>query len=138
MRPGTTPTATLLLALAACGGPPPTPADPSSVEILGDELEARANADGLELTNSGDAPVYYRARDPLTLALSDRIPCFEPLDCPSVPAGGRVTVPFEEAVIGYRPETELVLVYWWYFMQRGDGSAVADDVRTVEVAFGED
>jgi hypothetical protein len=79
--------------------------------------------------------VYYRARDPLTLALSDRIPCLEPLNCPSVPAGKRVTVPFEEAVVGYRPGTELVLVHWWHFVQRG--SAVADEVRTIEVAFGE-
>jgi hypothetical protein len=138
MRPGTTLPATLLIALAACAGPPPTPADPSSVEIVGDELDARATADGLELTNSGDAPVYYRARDPLTLALSDRIPCAEPLGCPRVPAGSRVTVPFEEAVVGYRAETKLVLVHWWHFVQRGDGSAVADEVRTLEVAFGED
>lgn len=137
MRHGTTLTATLLVALAACAGPPPTPADPSSVEIVGDELEARATGAGLELTNRGDAPVYYRARDPLTLALSDRIPCLEPVNCPSVPAGGRVTVPFEEAVVGYRPETRLVLVHWWHFVQRGDGSAVADEVRTLEVAFGE-
>lgn len=138
MRPETTLTATLLFALAACGCPPPTPADPSSVEIVGDDLEARATADGLELTNTGDAPVYYRARDPLSLALSDRIPCLDPLDCPSVPAGRQVTVPFEHAVVGYRSDTELVLVHWWHFVQRGDGSAVADDVRTLEVAFGRD
>jgi hypothetical protein len=137
MRHGRTLTATLLAALAACAGPPPTPVDTSSVEILGGELEARATTDGLELTNHDDAPVYYRARDPLTLALSDRIPCLAPLDCPSVPAGGRVTVPFEEAVVGYRPDTELVLVHWWHFVQRGDGSPVADEVRTIEVAFGE-
>jgi hypothetical protein len=137
MRHGTTLTATLLATLAACAGPPPTPVDTSSVEILGDELEARATADGLELTNRDDAPVYYRARDPLALALSDRIPCLEPLDCPSVPARGQVTVPLEEAVAGYRPGTELVLVHWWHFVQRGDGTAVADEVRTIEVAFGE-
>jgi hypothetical protein len=136
MRPGTL-TPTLLIALAACAGPPPTPVDPSSVEIVGDELDARATPDGLELTNSGDAPVYYRARHPLTLALSDRIPCAEPLNCPRVPAGARITVPFEEAVVGYRSETKLVLVHWWHFVQRGDGAAVADEVRTLEVAFGE-
>jgi hypothetical protein len=136
MRSGTKLPATLLIALAACADPPPTPADPLSVEIVGDELEARATPDGLELTNRGDAPVYYRARDPLTLALSDRIPCAEPLNCPRVPPGDRVTVPFEEAVVGYRPETKLVLVHWWHFVQRGDGPAVADEVRTLEVAFG--
>jgi hypothetical protein len=54
-----------------------------------------------------------------------------------VAAGGRVTVPLEEAVVGYRPETKLVLVHWWHFVQRSDGSAVADEVRTLEVAFGE-
>jgi hypothetical protein len=137
MPHGRTLTATLLVALAACAGPPQTPVDTSSVEILSGELEARATADGLELTNHDDAPVYYRARDPLTLALSDRIPCLEPLNCPSVPAGKRVTVPFEEAVVGYRPGTELVLLHWWHFVQRGAGSAVADEVRTIEVAFGE-
>lgn len=138
MRHVRTLAAPLLAALAGCAGPPPTPVDTSSVEILGDELEARATADGLELTNRDDAPVYYRARDPQALALSDGIPCLEPLDCPSVPAGASVTVPFDEAVVGYRPGTELVLVHWWHFVQRGDGTAVADEVRTIEVAFGED
>ena len=137
MRPGTTITI-LLATLAACASPAPAPVDPSAVEILESELEARATADGLELTNHGDAPVYYRARDPLTLALSDRIPCLAPLSCPSVPAASRVTVPFEEAVVGYRPDTKRVLVHWWHFVQRGDGSAAADEVRTLEVAFGDD
>ena len=90
----------LLIAALACSGPPPVPADPSSVEVLDLQLEARATAEGLELTNHGDAPVYYRARDPLSLALSDQIPCLEPLDCPRVPAGSRVTVAFEEAIVG--------------------------------------
>jgi hypothetical protein len=27
-------------------------------------------------------------------------------------------------------------VHWWQFVQRGDGSAVAGEVRTIEVAFG--
>lgn len=135
MRPGTTRTAALLIAITACGGPQPVPADPSSVEILDGELEARATADGLELTNRADAPVYYRARDPLTLALSDRIPCLGPLNCPSVAAGARVTVPFQEAVVGYRSDTKLVLVHWWRFVEGGDGSVAADEVRTLEVAF---
>jgi hypothetical protein len=105
------------------------------VEVVGDELEARATADGLELTNRSGAPVYYRARDPLSLALSGPIPCLEPLDCPSVPAGGSVTVPFEEAIVGYRPDTEQALVHWWHFVQQPDGSAAADEVRTIEVSF---
>ena len=135
MRAGTTPTTALLIALAACAGPSPVPADPSSVEVLNGELEARATAAGLELTNRGDAPVYYQARDPLSLALSGPVPCLEPLGCPSVPAGARITVAFEEAVVGYRPDTKRALVHWWHFVQRGDGSVAADEVRTLEVAF---
>ena len=127
----------LLIAAPACSGPPPVPADPSSVEILDELLEARATEAGLELTNHGDAPVYYRVRDPMSLALSDRIPCLEPLDCPNVPAGSRVTVPLEDAIVGYRPDTERALVHWWHFVQRGDGSVAADEVRTLEVALAE-
>ncbi len=125
----------LLTFLAACAGPQPEPADPSAVEQVAGELEARATADGLELTNRGEAPVYYRARDPLTLALSDRIPCVEPANCPSVPPRSRVTVPFDEAIVGYRAETERALVHWWHFIQQGDGSVAADEVRTLEVRF---
>lgn len=124
----------LLSALVACSGPPPEPVDPSSIETLDAELEARATPGGLELTNPGDAPVYYRARDPLTLALSDRIPCLEPLNCPAVPAGTRITVPFQDAVVGYRADTRRILVHWWHFVQRGDGSVAADEVRTLDVA----
>ena len=138
MRRATTLASILLTALAACAGPPPEPVDPSAVETLGAELEARATAAGLELTNHGDAPVYYRARDPLTLALSDRIPCLEPTGCPKVPARGRVTIPFEEAIVGYRPDTRLALVHWWHFLQRADGSVATDEVRTLEVAFEDD
>jgi len=126
----------LLALLAACAGPQPEPADPSTVEQVGGELQARATADGLELTNNGDAPVYYRARDPHSLALSDQIPCADPANCSSVAARSRVTVPFEESVVGYRPDTKLALVHWWHFVQRGDGSVAADEVRTVEVEFG--
>jgi hypothetical protein len=52
MRPGTL-TPTLLIALAACAGPPPTPVDPSSVEIVGDELDARATPEGWSSPTAG-------------------------------------------------------------------------------------
>ena len=124
------------LLAAACAGPQPEPVDPSAIETLAGELEARPTADGLELVNKGDAPVYYRARDPLTLALSDQIPCAMPTNCPSVPAGSRVTVAYGDAIAGYRPGTERALVHWWHFVQRGDGSVAADEVRTLEVELG--
>jgi hypothetical protein len=135
MRRGPMLPLSLFYVLAGCGGPPPAPVDPSSVEVVGDELAARVTTGGLELVNSGTAPVYYRARDPETLALSAPVPCLEPTDCPSVPAGASVTVPFEEAIVGYRPDTEHALVYWWHFVQQPDGSAAADEVRTLEVSF---
>ena len=135
MRPGTAVTPILLITLAACSGPPAEPVNPASVEFTDGEVGARATSEGLEITNTTDAPVYYRARDPLTLALSDRIPCLEPTDCPSVPARGQVTVPFEQAIVGYRQETERALVYWWHFLRRPDGSVQADKVRTFEIVF---
>ncbi len=100
MQRATTATGALLVLIAACGGPPAQPADPSSVEIVTDGFEARPTPSGLELTNRTDSPVYYRARDPLTMALSDRIPCLEVEGCPNVPAGSTVTVPFDQAVVG--------------------------------------
>jgi hypothetical protein len=135
MQRATSATGALLVLIAACGGPPAQPADPSSVDIVTDGFEVRSTRSGLELTNHTNAPVYYRARDPLSLALSDRIPCLEVEGCPSVPAGRTVTVPFAEAIVGYRPETERILVYWWHFVQRADGKPEADLVRTFEVAF---
>jgi hypothetical protein len=133
MRAETFLAAALLIALAGCAGPPEEPADPVAPGILQGQLEARATAKGLELTNHGTSPVYYRARDPLSLALSDRIPCLKRENCPSVPAQGRVTVPFEEAIVGYRPDTRRAEVYWWHFVAQPGGSYGADLVRTLEV-----
>jgi hypothetical protein len=44
-----------------------------------------------------------------------------------------VTVPSEEAIVGYRPETQRAIVYWWHFVPQMDGSFVADEVRTMEL-----
>jgi hypothetical protein len=137
MHRGTTGINILLIVLAACAGPPAEPVDPSSVEVMHGEFRARASDGGLELTNSGEAPVYYRARDPLSLALSDRIPCLGPTNCPSVPAHSRVTLPFEEAIVGYRPGTERALVHWWRFVRQSTGGIAADRVRTIEVVLDE-
>jgi hypothetical protein len=125
----------LLTLLCACAGPPEEPAEPSNPGLSGGGFEARATSNGLELINHGAAAVYYRARDPLTLALSDRIPCLQPARCPSVPARGRVTVPFTEAIVGYRTDTRRAEVYWWHFVAQPNGSVAADQVRTLEVVF---
>lgn len=133
MRPATYAVTSLLITLAACGRSPEVSTGPSSLGITGTEFEARATADGVEFTNRSTAAVYYRARDPMSLALSDRIPCLEPARCPQVPAQSRVTVPFEEAIVGYRSDTEQATVYWWHFVSQVDGSIAADEVRTIEV-----
>jgi hypothetical protein len=132
MRPAAYAVGTLLITVIACGSSPAVLAGPSSSD-LARELEVRATAEGLELTNHGTAAVYYRARDPLSLALSDAIPCREPTGCSFVPAKSRVTVPFEETIVGYRTDTELALVHWWHFVRQPDGSVAADEVRTLEV-----
>jgi hypothetical protein len=133
MRSVTYAASSFLIALVACSSSPEVAAGPASPEISGTEFEARATAAGLELTNHGQVDVYYRAWDPLSLALSDRIPCLAPTGCPRVPAQGRVTVPFEEAIVGYRPDTERAIVYWWHFVPQRDGSFGADEVSTTEV-----
>ena len=135
MRPETYVASSLLITLVACAGSPEVPAGPSAPVIAGAQFEARPTADGLEFTNHGRATVYYRARDPMSLALSDRIPCLEPAHCPNVPPQSRVTVPFEEAVVGYRSDTERATVYWWHFIPQPDGSLTPDEVRTIQVIF---
>lgn len=125
----------LIVALVACGNSPEVAAGPASPEIAGTDFEARATAPGLELTNHGSDAVYYRALDPLSLALSAPIPCETPTDCPRISPRSRVTVPFEEAIVGYRADTERALVYWWHFVPQRDGSVAADEVSTVEVIF---
>jgi hypothetical protein len=132
MHPATYAASPLLISLVACGSSP-QPTTPSSPGFTRTEFEARATADGVEFTNHGTTAVYYRARDPLSLALSDRIPCLAPAPCPRVPAQSRVTVPFEEAIVGYRSDTERALVYWWHFVPQVDGSFIADEVRTMEM-----
>jgi hypothetical protein len=125
----------LLVALMACSNSSEVAAGPASPEISATEFEARATTAGLELTNHGQVDVYHRARDPLSLALSGPIPCLAPTNCPRVPAQGRATVPFAEAIVGYRPDTERAIVYWWHFVPQRDGSFGADEVRTIEVIF---
>ena len=135
MHPETYIAGVLLIALAACGAPPEESADPGITEIISGDFEARSTSAGLELTNHSAAPVYYRARDPLSLALSDGVPCQGPQGCPRVAAQSRVTVPFDDAIVGYRSDTRRAEVYWWHFVQRPDGSVAADEVRTLEVVF---
>jgi hypothetical protein len=135
MRSETPFAAALLIAIAACAGPPEEPADPASPTLIAGDFEARQTDRGVEFSNNSAATVYYRARDPLTLALTDRVPCLSPERCPSVPAQSKVTVPFDEAVVGYRPETRTAEVYWWHFVRQPDGSLAADQVRTLEVVF---
>lgn len=135
MHPETYLARALLIALAACAAPPEESADPVTTEIISGDFEARPTRSGLELINHTAAPVYYRARDPLTLALSDAVPCRQAEGCPSVSANSRVTVPFEDAIVGYRADTRRAEVYWWHFVQRPDGSVAADQVRTLEIAF---
>jgi hypothetical protein len=133
MHPGTCFACALLLAVAACAGstePLPGPSIPSSTEA---ELEIRATSGGLELTNNGPATIYYQARDPLSLALSGPVPCLDPVPCPHVPARDRLTVPFEQAIVGYHSRTERATVYWWHFLPQPDGSVAPDEVRTQEV-----
>jgi hypothetical protein len=87
----------------------------------------------LELTNRGSTPVYYRALDPLSLALSDRIPCLEPGRCPGVDGQSRVTIPYHEAIVGYRLDTARATVFWWHLLPQPDGSVVADEVRSLDL-----
>lgn len=135
MRPETYVASALLITLVACASSPEVTAGPSSPGVTGTEFEARPTADGVEFTNHGPATVYYRAHDPTSLALSDRIPCLGPAHCPHVPAQSRVTVPFEEAIVGYRSDTERATVYWWRFVAQPDGSLSPDEVRTLELVF---
>jgi hypothetical protein len=46
-----------------------------------------------------------------------------------------VTVPFEEAIVGYRSDTERATVYWWRFVAQPGGSLTPDEVRTIELVF---
>jgi hypothetical protein len=135
MRPEIYAASSFLFTLAACVGSPEASAGPSTPGIGGIEFEAHPTADGVEFTNHGTAMIYYRAHDPMSLALSDRIPCLELAPCPHVPARSRVTVPFEEAIVGYRSDTERATVYWWHFVPGPDGSLTPDEVRTLEVIF---
>jgi hypothetical protein len=135
MHPGTYVAHACLIAVAACAGSQealPGPSMPSSTEV---ELQIRATVDGLELTNNGPTTIYYQARDPLSLALSSPIPCLDPVPCPHVPARDRVTVPFEQAIVGYRAGTARATVYWWHFLPQPDGSVAPDEVRTLEVSL---
>jgi hypothetical protein len=133
MRPATYAICALLIMDGACGSSPDIAAGPSASGLTSSEFEVRATSDGVEFTNHSPSAIYYRARDPLSLALSDRIPCLAPDPCPHVPARSRVTVPFEEAIVGYRSDTQRATVHWWHFVPRADGSFTADEVRTIEV-----
>jgi hypothetical protein len=125
----------LLITLMACASSPEVSAGPSTPAITDTEFEARPTVGGVEFTNHGAATIYYRAHDPMSLALSDRIPCLGPAHCPHVPAQSQVTVPFEEAIVGYRSDTKRATVYWWHFVPQPDGSLIPDEVRTIEVIF---
>jgi hypothetical protein len=118
----------LLLVGVACSNP----AD-SAME---QHLQGVKTASGVQVTNSGDQPVYYAAFEKgwATQGLFIWAPCTNPARCASIAAHGTVTIPFQQ-IDHYTTDAKEGLVYYWELSPTRDGAYEASNMQSLVVAF---
>jgi hypothetical protein len=104
----------LLLEVAACR---------SSTEPGIKPLAITTDDVGLTLRNPNPWPVFYRIMNPFTTVQAGYFPfCTDPqANCPRVPPGASISVPYS-AALGFDPGMTEVAVTQWLLERQKDGS----------------
>ncbi len=118
--PRTTFAAILLLAMAGCSD--------STGPTVEDGVGLRLTPVGLEATNHRTATIYYITMERGTAAVVDWIPCTDPGTCPSVDAGERKTISYDD-ILGWDSEATEVLFYWWHLVPGSGDELRPDSIR---------
>jgi hypothetical protein len=111
-----------ILGAVACGRDPSALRDDEAMSV-------HVQANGLTAVNRTGRPIYYFISESQTAQLIFWAPCDDPERCKSIPAKSTVTIPFSE-IVGWKPESEEAILYWWHLVQVRDGKYVFDSVRS--------
>ena len=117
------PLALTALALLGCADP---------VGPRSDLLRIAAVRSGVALTNVSAEPVYYLVGDTDYLALALVGACDDPVTCPRIEPGERITVPHRE-ITGHEEGGRLATILHWRLVPAGDGGFAPDSVRGLTV-----
>ena len=93
-------------------------------------LKVTTGASELKLANLSAAPLHYIVIERGTVALVDWIPCTGGPPCPTLAAGGSVSVPYS-TILGYTPAAKEGVVYWWRDVTNGSGVVSADSLHNL-------
>ena len=91
-----------LLAALACS---------SATEPAG-PVTASATVTGILVRNGTTQPIFYLAAEQGTLALLDFIQCTDATRCPTIAPGEEKGLPWNQ-VIGYAPNLDTYVLFWW-------------------------
>ena len=97
-------------------------------------LKVTTDASALQLANLSPAPVHYQVFERETLALVDWVACTGGPPCPTLAAGGTVSVPYS-AIFGYTLAAQEGVVYWWRDVSNRTGFAPFDSVHSLVVSL---
>ena len=91
-----------LLAVLACS---------SATEPAG-PVTASATVTGILIRNGTTRPIFYLAAEQGTLALLDFMQCTDATRCPTIAPGEEKGLRWDQ-VIGYAPNLDTYVVFWW-------------------------
>lgn len=75
-------------------------------------VTAVATVTGILVKNGTTRPIFYLAAEQGTLALLDFAQCTDATRCPTIAPGEAKGLPWEQ-VIGYAPNLDTYVLFWW-------------------------
>lgn len=75
-------------------------------------MTASATVTGILVRNGTTQPIFYLAAEQGTLALLDFIQCTDATRCPTIAPGEEKALPWNQ-VIGYAPNLDTYVLFWW-------------------------
>ena len=86
------------------------------------------------LVNRDSAPVYFTVFEHQMAMVVRWAPCREPSECPSVPAGSELRLPFD-SIAGYHPGATAAILYWYQLRADSAGGTTYDSVRSINLSL---
>ena len=86
----------------------------------------------IRMENRSGATIHTFVVESRTLTIIDWLPCTDPLRCPGISAGRDSTMLYSK-IVGYEPDAEEAVLYWWHLVP-GQGTALRpDSIRIVRI-----
>lgn len=116
----------VLVVAAACESEAPTVSD--------GVLKVTSGRSALELSNLSADPLHFMVIERGTLALVDWVACTGDPPCPTLAAGGSVSVTYT-SILGYSGAAQDGVAFWWRDVAGGSGYAPPDSLHSLVVSL---